>query len=182
MRRAPIVLTATIAGTAVVLGFHAHQPSRATLPIVASRSAGATSGRSSARSGSSAPSGSAASPATTTASPAPAAPAKRSHPHVSRPRTEVVTGAAVANPYGYVQVRVAVKGGKITDVQALQLPDSNGRSLQISDTVAPYLRQSALARQSSAIDGVSGATYTSEAYRESLQSALDHVGAQNLRG
>jgi len=73
-------------------------------------------------------------------------------------------------------VKVTVSNGKITDVQALQLPNQDGRSYQISQTVEPMLRQQVLQAQSGNISGVSGATYTSTGYYESLQSALSQLG------
>jgi uncharacterized protein with FMN-binding domain len=83
------------------------------------------------------------------------------------------TGQVVSTRYGDVQVQVTVSGGSITDVTALQLPDRDGHSARISSAVEPMLRSMALQAQSANIDLVSGATYTSGAYRESLQSALD---------
>ncbi len=71
-----------------------------------------------------------------------------------------------------MQVEVTISGGKITDVQALQLPNDRQYSAEISDYVAPYLRQMALQAQSANIDLISGATYTSDGYARSLQSAL----------
>jgi uncharacterized protein with FMN-binding domain len=75
-------------------------------------------------------------------------------------------------------VRVSFTGKKITDVHALKLTDSSGTSVSISAGAAPVLRQEAMAAQSSQIDVVSGATYTSEAYQQSLQAAIDaaHLG------
>jgi uncharacterized protein with FMN-binding domain len=72
-----------------------------------------------------------------------------------------------------VQLRVTVSGGKITKVEALQLPGSDPKSSQISSYAAPLLQQSALTKQSANIDAVSGATYTSAGYKTALQSALD---------
>jgi uncharacterized protein with FMN-binding domain len=86
------------------------------------------------------------------------------------------TGVAVQDPYGQVQVQVTMTGGKITDVTALQLP-SQGRSGFISQSVAPILQGEAISAQSASIDTVSGATYTSQAYAQSLQSALDQAHA-----
>ena len=80
-----------------------------------------------------------------------------------------------ANPYGDVQVQITVKNGKITDVQALAMP-TGGHSGRISNYVAPILRSQALSAQSANINGVSGASYTSQAYAESLQGALDAAG------
>jgi uncharacterized protein with FMN-binding domain len=84
-------------------------------------------------------------------------------------------GSVVATRFGDVQVRLVESGGKITDVQALQLPFDRRRSLEISQFAAPILHDEALQAQSARIDTVSGATYTSEAYSLSLQAALDRV-------
>lgn len=86
------------------------------------------------------------------------------------------TGIAAETRYGPVQVQVTVSGGKLTDVQALQLTNRDGRSVAISQQAAPILRQEALQAQSATIQAVSGATYTSEGYTTSLQSALDQAG------
>ncbi len=75
-----------------------------------------------------------------------------------------------------MQVRVTLQGTRITDVEALHLPSDRERSAEISDFAGPRLRQEALKAQSANIDTVSGATYTSEGYRQSLQSALDQAG------
>ena len=82
----------------------------------------------------------------------------------------------MSNPYGSVQVRATVKAGRLTDVRFLQLPSGDPTSQSISDQVAPVLAQQAIAAQSANVAGVSGATYTSDAYRQSLQSALDALG------
>ncbi len=86
------------------------------------------------------------------------------------------TGAAVQNPFGEVQVEITIAAGKITAVTALQLP-THGRSGFISQDVAPILQGEALTAQSARIDTVSGATYTSDAYAQSLQSAIDQSHA-----
>ncbi|MER5526843.1 FMN-binding protein [Streptomyces sp. NPDC002677] len=90
--------------------------------------------------------------------------------------TRTVTGDTVQTRWGPVQVRVTVKSGKITDVTALQYPQDNPRDQQINSYALPQLRSEALAAQSASIDTVSGATYTSEGYQQSLQSALDSAG------
>lgn len=87
------------------------------------------------------------------------------------------TGQTVQTQYGPVQVQVTVAGGKLTDVTALQLTNSDGRSVMISQQAAPILRQEALQAQSAQIQAVSGATFTSEGYTTSLQSALDQAGS-----
>jgi hypothetical protein len=82
-------------------------------------------------------------------------------------------GDVVFTQFGDIQVRVVESGGRIVDVQALQLPFDRRRSFEISQFVGPILQSEALQAQSAQIDTVSGATYTSDAYRSSLQSALD---------
>jgi uncharacterized protein with FMN-binding domain len=140
MRRAPIVLAATVAGTAGILAFHPHTPAVQT--ATASAPVAPTS----------APAAAGSSPAGT------------------------ATGAAVSTRYGSAQVRVTVKAGKIVGIEALQLQHNDGRSAQISSSAAPILQQEALTGQTANVDSVSGATYTSASYAQSLQSALDALG------
>jgi uncharacterized protein with FMN-binding domain len=85
-------------------------------------------------------------------------------------------GSAVETRYGTVQVAVTVAGTKITNVTFLQLASHDGRSADINSQAAPILLQETLTAQSSNIDTVSGATFTSEGYLQSLQSALDQAG------
>lgn len=82
----------------------------------------------------------------------------------------------IGTRFGDVQVRLIESGGRITDVQALRLPFDRQRSNEISQFVEPILRSEALQAQSAQIDTVSGATYTSDAYDMSLQSAIDRAG------
>jgi uncharacterized protein with FMN-binding domain len=83
------------------------------------------------------------------------------------------TGPVIQTRYGPVQIQMVVAGGRINDVTALQTPGGNGESVRINKRAVPKLRQEALAAQSAQIDTVSGATYTSEGYRASLQAAID---------
>jgi hypothetical protein len=89
-------------------------------------------------------------------------------------------GPTLQTRYGPVQVRVVViaSGGtdRIRSVTAVQLP-SGGQSGQISSYAGPQLAQEAIAAQSAKIDTVSGASYTSDGYRRSLQAALVAVRA-----
>ena len=84
-----------------------------------------------------------------------------------------VTGGAVDTRWGPVQVKVTFNGSKITAVDVVQEPDGNPRDEEINAQAIPILTQEALAAQSANIDAVSGASYTSEGYIGSLQSALD---------
>ena len=86
-----------------------------------------------------------------------------------------VDGDVVSTQFGDIQVRLVESAGKIVDIQALQLPNDRRRSREISQFSEPILHDEALQAQSAKIDTVSGATYTSGAYRASLQSALDRV-------
>jgi uncharacterized protein with FMN-binding domain len=99
---------------------------------------------------------------------APAGPANR-----SRPGGHWVTGPVAQTPFGPVQVRVSLTGHHINDIRVLQLPSDFSLSQQISAYSGPRLRQEALRAQSGRIDTVSGATYTSGGYRQSLQAVLD---------
>jgi uncharacterized protein with FMN-binding domain len=84
-----------------------------------------------------------------------------------------VTGPVVSTQFGDVQLQVTLAGGKIVDIKPIELPFDRQRSAYISSVAAPLLRQGALQAQSAQIDLISGATYTSEAYAESLQAVLD---------
>jgi uncharacterized protein with FMN-binding domain len=86
-----------------------------------------------------------------------------------------VTGDAARTQYGAVQVRLTVSGGRIIGAEAVQAP-TGGRSGRITADAVPELNREAVAAQSARIDAVSGATYTSAGYRQSLQSALDRAG------
>ncbi len=82
------------------------------------------------------------------------------------------TGDATDAYYGTVQVRVVIRNGLIADVQFLQHPDSRSTSQYINGQAMPLLTQEAVQSQNAQVDGVSGATFTSEAFRQSLASAL----------
>jgi uncharacterized protein with FMN-binding domain len=88
-------------------------------------------------------------------------------------RLRVTTGDAMKARYGPAQVRVTVSNGKIMKIEAVQLQNGDAKSRAISSKAAPILQQSVLAKQTAAVDTVSGATYTSLSYEASLQSALD---------
>ena len=87
------------------------------------------------------------------------------------------TGSATNTRYGPVQVQITVTGGKIVDVQAVEYPTDNSRDRQINERAIPQLVSETLNAQSADIHLVSGATYTSQGYRDSLQSAIDQANA-----
>ena len=87
-----------------------------------------------------------------------------------------LVGDPYATRWGDVQVAITVDGSDIVDVETLAIPDGDRRSLRLSERAEPVLRTQAIVTDSAAVDVVSGATFTSEAYAQSLQSALDQVG------
>jgi uncharacterized protein with FMN-binding domain len=84
-----------------------------------------------------------------------------------------IDGDPFDNPYGTVQVRVTLQGSHITNVTPLQMPVAHQLSAEISQQAAPLLLQEVLQAQSAQIDIITGASYTSQSYAQSLQSALD---------
>ena len=84
-------------------------------------------------------------------------------------------GPAVQQPYGAVQAAVTIKGGKIISVAA-SAPQDNSMSASINSQAIPLLRQETLQAQSANVNVISGATLTSRAYVQSLQSALTQAG------
>ncbi|GHB73079.1 FMN-binding protein [Streptomyces xanthochromogenes] len=91
--------------------------------------------------------------------------------------TGTFTGDPIDTQYGTVQVAATLADGKITAVKVLQAPDQNGRDQRIAAYALPRLTQEALGAQSARIDAISGASYTSQGYIQSLQSALDRAHA-----
>lgn len=85
--------------------------------------------------------------------------------------TKAVTGDSVDAQYGAVQVKLTVSGGKITKAETLQAPTTGP-----GGDAVPKLNAEVVTAQSANVDAVSGASYTSEAYKKSLQSAIDKAG------
>lgn len=166
MRRAPIIISATVLGTAAILGFHAHDVAA---PIASPSVSAGSSGSPSPAGGS----GSSASASRSAAS---------SSSTTSSPGTTSATGDAMNTQYGPAQVKVTVSAGQITKIEAVQIQNADRKSQLISAYAAPILQQSALTRQTAAVDTVSGATYTSLSYEASLQSALDKLGYRAADG
>jgi uncharacterized protein with FMN-binding domain len=165
MRRAPIVITATVVGLIGVLEFHT-KPSAAGIGALPAAAAASTAGSSS-------PGGNAAS----------ATPVATSSRSAARPAatsqggTRTAVGPAVDYSWGVLSVSVTVSGTKITKVGIASLDDGgNPRSQFIDQQSIPLLEQQALQAQSSNIQGVSGASYTSAGFQQSLQGALQKLG------
>jgi uncharacterized protein with FMN-binding domain len=173
VRRVVTVILATIGGLALIASFH-------TSPGVSIRSA------TKARSALQPPAGGTPPtrrPTTTPASTAPrtGSPGGPTSPTTTPPATaapvsRTFVGPVESNRYGDVQVEVVVKGAQLVDVESLELPSDRSRSREINSVAGPDLRQEALQAGSANIDVVSGATYTSESYAQSLQAALDQAG------
>ena len=87
--------------------------------------------------------------------------------------TSVVNGSSVHTRYGPVQVRLTIRNGRIVTATAIDYPSSGGRDREINSYAIPLLQRETVAAQSARIDTISGATYTSDGYRGSLQAALD---------
>jgi uncharacterized protein with FMN-binding domain len=164
MRRVVAIVVGTLGGLALLASFHTSATSnlRATAPSTGGRPPATAPPPQGSSTGASGASG------TTTSS----APSTTTAPGARR----TVDGPAISTQYGDVQVRVVVQNGRLVDVQALTLPSDRERSARISDFAGPELHDEALQAQSANIDVVSGATYTSEGYAESLQAALDRAG------
>jgi uncharacterized protein with FMN-binding domain len=173
MKRTILSITATVLGLVALLSFKTPdtQASGAqALPSAALPAGGATAPpapTTSARSGPpTAPSPATATPSPTTSAPAP----------TSAAAARTVLGPAVQTQYGVVQVKITLSGSTITNAGFAQLTADDRRSADINAQAAPILLQQTLSAQSAKIDGVSGASYTSQGYEQSLQSALDKAG------
>ena len=173
MRRAVLTVLGTIVGLVLLLSFKS-QPgavSGARLPAAISSPLPSDAGHLPSDAGGSAtPSPS--------SSPSPDVGDSTATPNAGAPRATATdfTGSSIRTPYGDVQVRITVNSGKISAVDPLQVPNDRRRSIEISSYAVPQLVQETISAQSAHIDMISGATYTSEGYQQSLQSALDKAG------
>lgn len=180
MRRAIVAGTATVSGVVLLLGLKSHSngaalgaqafsigpgagPSSTAAPTT-SAPAPSASGSGSGSTGSTQSRSSGGSPTTVPSTPA-------------NSGTKVVTGDAADTRYGPVQLKVTFSGKKITGINVLQYPTESFRDQEINSYALPLLNQEAMAAQSAHIDVVSGATYTSDGYAQSLQSAIDRAGS-----
>lgn len=150
MRRA--ALTCLVLICFALYSFNARHPDEAH-PVVQTPSQPAPSGGQSGNSG-------------TSSSPAPTASA-------TSYKDGNYTGSTEDAFYGYVQVRVSIQNGKLTDVKFLQYPNDRSTSVYINSQAMPLLKQEAIAAQSASVDTVSGATDTSQAFVQSLTNALN---------
>lgn len=171
MKRLILTVSGTVAGLIALLSYKSEKqaPAVAALPsagVGTSAAAPATSPTSAA------PSSAATSTAGTGTKTSTSAKSSASAAAVAKS----YVGSAITTRYGTVQVKVTVKNGKITNVAFIQLTADDPRSQQINSDAGPQLLQETLTNQSSQVDTISGASYTSDGYRQSLQSALDQAG------
>jgi uncharacterized protein with FMN-binding domain len=125
----------------------------------------------------------AASPATSAAVPTspPTHQPATTTPVVTVATPAIVDGAVFNNKWGDVQVEATfAPDGTLLAVTTLQTPYRDGKSVRINDRAVPQLNSEALTAQSANVDTVSGATYTSNDYRRSLQSAIDTARTAGL--
>ncbi|MFF3072416.1 FMN-binding protein [Kitasatospora sp. NPDC057936] len=158
MRRAVVVGSATAAGVILLLSLKPHQGAASAAAPISSGSSGSSGGSG----------GSGGTSGTSSAPPAQAS---------DTSGTRAITGDSVDTRYGPVQVKVTLAGKKITRIDVVRYPSESGRDRSINSYALPVLNQEAISAQSAAIDVVSGATYTSDGYTRSLQSALDKAGS-----
>jgi uncharacterized protein with FMN-binding domain len=159
MKRAPIVICATVAGLAGVLAFHT---TPAKLSLGALPTAGAGGGQTASSPDPAASSGHRAAAGKPTSRPSPTSGGTRS-----------ATGPAVNYSYGVMSVKVTVSGSKIVNVGVASIDDGgNPRSESIDQQAIPILEQEVMQAQNANIQGVSGASYTSAGFTQSLQSAV----------
>ena len=163
MKRVVLSITGTVLGLVALLSFKSHGHPLTT--AAALPSAGLPAASASPAPKGTVPTGASPNPGTRTSASSAAASASRT-----------LAGDAIDTPYGIVQVQVTVTGSKIDNVSFLQLTAFDGRSQEINSAAAPILLQETISAQNSQIDTVSGATYTTDGYVQSLQSALDKAG------
>ena len=162
MRRVILAVTGTIAGLVALLSFKSHVPSA---PVAATT--GGSGGTSSSSSAASSSSGGGQTEVVPGAFP-------QGSIAKNLPAGETsVDGKLASTSYGPVQIQLIKRDGKIVKVAVLRQPTNTLNDVQIGEFAFPKLISETLAAQNGKIDAVSGATYTSAGYIQSLQSALD---------
>lgn len=166
MRRVVIVIVATVSGLVAVLSFHT-KPSHLTMGALPGAAATHPAPTTSVATGPPPTQGSGGTvPPPTPSSTATTAPGS----------TRTATGAAIDYHFGVLSVTVTVAGTRITNVGIASLDDGgNFRSQSIDQQSIPLLEQQAIQAQSPNIRGVSGASYTSAGFAQSLQSAFSKL-------
>lgn len=150
MKRVVLAIVTTVTALVLLLSFKTHSPSAvATPPVAVSPQASSDSTASTT-------------PSTTR--------------NTKTAKSTTYTGSAAQTRYGPVQVQITVTDGKVVSADAVVYPTTDPRDQQINSYAIPALNSEATSASSASIDMVSGATFTSEGYIASLQSALDQAG------
>ena len=174
MRRIILAIVSTTAALVFLLTFKTHSVSSVTAPPAAVGTPSAnTGGGSGTSSGTGTIGGASPTPSSTSGS-GTGNGGTGSGGTTSAAKT--VTGDAADTIYGPVQVQITVKNGKLTAANATVYPTGTPRDAQINAFAIPQLEQETVAAGNANIDAVSGATYTSNGYIASLQSALSKAG------
>ena len=104
--------------------------------------------------------------------PEPPPPARVAKAPAPRPGVKVGTGPLLTTPFSSIQVRAELTRGRLTGVRTLSLSGADAHTRSINARAEPLLREEALRAGSARIDVVSGATYTSESWIQSLRAAM----------
>ncbi|MFF2547835.1 FMN-binding protein [Kitasatospora sp. NPDC058063] len=174
MRRAVVTSAATAAGVVLLLSLKPHEAA-GPAPVIGSGPGSGTGQGTTAGTTAGSGTGSGTGSEVSAPSNAPAPSASAPAPASASGATRKVSGDTVNTRYGPVQVQVTLAGSRITAVDVVKYPSSERRDREINTSALPVLNQEAIAAQSARIDVVSGATYTSDGYVRSLQSALDRA-------
>jgi len=105
-------------------------------------------------------------------------PDRRAGARSGTPGTRSATGPVITTPFSVIQVRAVLRGRRLAGVETVALSGSDPHTEALNARAEPILRESALEAGSARIDVVSGATYTSESWRDSLQAAIDAARAR----
>ena len=146
MKRVVLAIVTTVMSLVLLLSFKTHGPSAVATPTVAASKSTATKH------------------------------ATTKHTTTKHTATKTYTGNTAQTQYGPVQVQVTVKNGQVVSAKAVVYPTNTSLDAQINGYAIPALNSEAASASSASIDMISGATYTSEGYISSLQSALDQAG------
>jgi uncharacterized protein with FMN-binding domain len=167
MKRAILIATGTVGGLGAVLAITPPQFTSTQSTSLAMPDAGTTTAAT--------PTPNKTATTSKTKTPAPAVKTPATAPaQTTKSVSGTFTGDSVDVQYGFVQVKITVVNGKITDAQAVQAP--SGRNDRWTQRAVPILREQTLAAQSAQISGVSGASFTSYGWYTSLASALAKAG------
>ena len=185
MKRAALVGAGTLAGVAAILTLNPEAQTATSAAAAATTSSGTTAGTGTSSSSSTSASGSTSSGSTSSGSTSSGSTSSGTSSSGSTSSGTTTTGTDgtytgdavdVGHGYGTIQLQVTVSGGKVTDITAVAVPQNDPRSSQISSYAVPQLVSQAIAAQSSSISGISGATFTSNGFAQSLASALTQAG------